>query len=259
MKWDAGMYDATRSPQTDAGRELIAMSCVKADDLILDIGCGTGTLTIELARLAHKGKVVGIDPSPEMFDKAREKALSMSHVSLINISAHAIDFTEEFDLIFSNSAFQWIKEQEDVTARTFKALKPNGRVAIQMPAKDFCWEMMENINSAISALGLESKYKKMESPWRFPLKEEMAGFLKDAGFVNVSAFYKDYTLMFDNVNDVLNWGVSAGLRPFLAPLSKNKQERFKYAFAMGFENYRTEKGIEFSFRRLFAFAEKDNI
>jgi len=48
MKWDAGMYDATHSPQTDVGRELIAMSCVKADDSILDIGCGTGTLTIEL-------------------------------------------------------------------------------------------------------------------------------------------------------------------------------------------------------------------
>lgn len=256
MRWDAEAYDSAKSPQTDAGMELIAMAKVRAEDSILDIGCGTGRLTLELARLAHNDKVVGIDPSAEMLDKAREKTLSMSNVSLINIPAQAMDFNEEFDLIFSNSAFQWIKEQEDVAVRTYKALKPDGRVAIQMPAKDFCWEMMENINSAISALGLESKYKKMESPWRFPLKEELAGFLKDAGFVNVSAFYKDYTLMFDNVNDVLNWGVSAGLRPFLAPLSKNKQERFKYAFAMGFENYRTEKGIEFGFRRLFAFAEK---
>ncbi len=256
MRWDAGMYDATRLPQTDAGRELIAMSCVKADDSILDIGCGTGTLTIELARLAHKGKVVGIDPSPEMLDKAREKALSMSHVSLINIPAHAIDFTKEFDLIFSNSAFQWIKEQEDVVEMAYNALRPGGRVAVQLPAKDFCWELMENINGAISLLRLESKFKKMESPWRFPVKEEFAGFLRDAGFADVNVFYKDYMLLFESINDVLEWGVSAALRPFLAHLPENKHERFKYAFAMGFENYRTEKGIEFSFRRLFAFAEK---
>ncbi|MEW6109402.1 MAG: methyltransferase domain-containing protein [Nitrospirota bacterium] len=256
MKWDAGMYDAAHSPQTDAGRELIAMSCVKADDSILDIGCGTGTLTIELARLAHKGKVVGIDPSIEMLEMAREKTLSAGNIALINIPAQKLDFKEEFDLVYSNSALQWIKEQEDVIARAYMTLRPNGRVAIQMPAKDFCWELMENINSAIAFLGLESRYKKMESPWRFPLKEEFAGLIKDAGFVNVNVFYKDYTLMFDNINDVLEWGVSAALRPFLAILPENKQERFKYAFAMGFENYRNEKGIEFSFRRLFAFAEK---
>ena len=44
------------------------------------------------------------------------------------------------------------------------ALKPNGRVAIQLPAKDFYWALMENIYSAISTLNMESKYKKMESP-----------------------------------------------------------------------------------------------
>lgn len=256
MKWDAGMYDATHSPQTDVGRELIAMSCVKADDSILDIGCGTGTLTIELARLAHKGKVVGIDPSIEMLEKAREKALSASNIALINIPAQKLDFKKEFDLIYSNSALQWVKEQEDVIARSYNALRGNGRVAIQMPAKDFCWELMENIHGAISALGLESKYKKMESPWRFPIKEELAGFLKDAGFVNINVFYKDYTLVFESINDVLEWGVSAALRPYLALLNGKRQERFKYAFAMGFENYRTEKGIEFGFRRLFAIAEK---
>ncbi|MDA8339086.1 MAG: hypothetical protein M0Z70_07290, partial [Nitrospiraceae bacterium] len=83
-----------------------------------------------------------------------------------------------------------------------------------------------------------------------------AGFFKDAGFANVNVFYKDYTLVFESINDVLEWGVSAALRPYLALLNEKKQERFKYAFAMGFENYRTEKGIEFNFRRLFAFAEK---
>jgi trans-aconitate methyltransferase len=256
MKWDAGMYDVTHSPQTDVGRELIAMSRVKADDSILDIGCGTGTLTIELARLAHKGKVVGIDPSIEMLERAREKTLSAGNVALINIPAQKLDLKEEFDLVYSNSALQWVKEQEDVMARSYNALRENGRIAVQLPAKDFCWELMENINSAIAFLGLESKYKKMESPWRFPVKEEMAGFLKDAGFVNINVFYKDYTLVFESINDVLEWGVSAALRPFLAHLPENRQERFKYAFAMGFENYRNEKGIEFSFRRLFAFAGK---
>lgn len=250
MRWDAEKYDSAKSPQTDAGRELIEMAKVKEDDSILDLGCGTGKLTIELAKLARKGKVIGIDPSSEMLDRAREKTSSMTNVSLLNIPAQDLDFNEEFNLVFSNSAFQWIKEQKDVIMRVFRALKPCGKITAQMPAKDFCWAMTQNIHSAICALGLEKKYNKMDSPWRFPLKEDMRGFLKDAGFVNINVFCKDYTLLFENVNDVIGWGVSAGLRPFLAPLSKKKQERFNYAFAMGFEKKEGSSSISGGFLHL---------
>lgn len=258
MRWDAEKYDSTHGPQIDVGLKLIETANIKANDSILDIGCGTGNLTCELARLAHKGTVVGIDPSPEMFNKAKEISSSFDNILLMNIRAEEMKFKNDFDLVYSNSALQWIKEQEDVIARSYRALKPGGRIAVQLPAKDFCWAMTDNIQSAISALGPESKFKKMESPWRFPLKEEMDVFLNDAGFLKVETYYKEDMLFFGSVNDVLDWGVSAGLRPFLALLNENKQERFKYAFAMGFESYRTEKGIEFPFRRLFAFAEKHN-
>ncbi|MEW6584312.1 MAG: methyltransferase domain-containing protein [Nitrospirota bacterium] len=256
MKWDAEAYDTVESPQTDAGAELIAMAGVRENDSILDIGCGTARLTLELARLAHKGRVVGIDPSSEMLGRAEEASASVDNILLMNIPAQKMAFNEEFDLVYSNSALQWIKEQEDVIIRSYKALKSDGRIALQLPARDFGWAMTENIHSAFLALGLDSEYDKMESPWRFPLKSEMEGYLSDAGFIGVRTFYREYTLLFESVNDVLAWAASAGVRPFLARLPEKKQERFKYAFAMGFENYRTEKGIEFDFRRLFAFGEK---
>ena len=150
MRWDAEKYDSTHAPQIDAGMELIEMAAVRANDSILDIGCGTGKLTCELASLARKGKVVGIDPSIEMLGRARENALSAGNIALINISAQRINFREEFDLVYSNSALQWIKEQEDVTALLYRALKKGGRIAVQLPAKDFCWALMDNIHSAIS-------------------------------------------------------------------------------------------------------------
>lgn len=256
MRWDAEKYDSTHGPQIDVGRKLMEMAAVKANDFILDIGCGTGKLTLELARLAHKGTVVGIDPSPEMFGKAREASTSIDNILFMNMRAEEMNFKSEFDVVYSNSAFQWIKAQEDVIVRSYKALKKNGRLAVQLPAKDFCWAMIDNIRSAISAMRLESKFKRMGSPWRFPLKEEMEAALKDAGFQNVDTYYKEDMLFFKSINDVLIWAESAALRPYLSQLNEDKQERFKYAFAMGFENYRTGKGIEFSFRRLFAFGEK---
>lgn len=256
MKWDAGKYDSAHAPQIDAGMELIAMACVKKNESVLDIGCGTGSLTLDIARLSCNGRVVGIDPSAEMLESAKEKTLSSGNVSLINLPAQKMDFRGEFDLVFSNSALQWIKEQEKLMVLVFRALKNGGRIAVQLPAKDFCWELTENIHSASASVDLQPELSLMESPWRFPLKEEFAGFLKDAGFSGINTFYKDYNIVFESINEVLEWGESAALRPYLALMDTKKQERFKYAFAMGFENYRTDKGIEFGFRRLFAFAEK---
>jgi len=54
---------------------------------------------------------------------------------------------------------------------------------------------------------------------------------------------------------VLDWWTSAGLRPYLEMLCYKEQEYFRYSIAMSYENNRTEKGIDFDFRRLFAFAE----
>ena len=79
---------------------------------------------------------------------------------------------------------------------------------------------------------------------------------KEAGFENIKVYYRDYALVFESINEVLGWWSSAGLIPFLEQLPERERKYFKYAFAMNFENNRTDKDIEFNFRRLFAFGEK---
>ncbi len=256
MRWNGEKYDSTKAPQIDAGRELIALAQVQDTDSILDIGCGTGRLTVELANLASKGSVTGIDSSQEMFEKAMEKSVSFKNVSLLPISAQSMDFAERFDLVFSNSVLQWIKEQEEVMKIAYRSLKNRGRIAFQLPAKDFCREFFDYINNSIALLKLEKYYTNWVSPWYFPTKDEYENMLGNAGFSNIRVSYKDYTLLFGSINEVLEWWASAGIMPYLAALPEKEQEYFKYAFAMSFENNRTERGIEFNFRRLFAFAEK---
>lgn len=256
MKWDAERYEMTHVPRADAGLELMEMAKIKDSDSILDIGCGTGNLTLELGRKASRGRVVGIDPSAEMLAMAGKRAEGTENMVFLKMAAQELDFASEFDLVYSNSSLQWIHEQAGVIGLAYKALRPGGRIVVQLPAKDFCWPVMENINSAISALGLEPKFREMLPPWLFPLKVELQAYLETAGFKEVQVFYRDYTLIFESVNEVLDWGLAALLRPYLIRLSQNMQERFKYAFAMGFENYRTDNGIEFSFKRLFASAGK---
>lgn len=256
MRWDAAKYDVTHSPQNDAGKDLIGMAAVKPGDAVLDIGCGTGTLTRELANLAAHGQVVGLDPSAEMLELAKEKTAAADNITLMHMPAQGMPFSAEFDVAYSNSALQWIHEQEEVMALTFRALKNGGRLAVQLPAKDFSWELTENIHIAANAIGMQEAFARIDSPWRFPLKDEFAGILKNAGFSDMQTFYREYTLAFAGIDDVLEWGLSAALQPYLELMDENRRERFSYAFAMNFENYRTPRGIEFGFRRLFGLGEK---
>jgi len=257
MKWDAGEYDAVKAPQVDAGRELVALAGVREDEAILDLGCGTGRLTVELARLTSKGHVVGIDPSREMLDKAKGTSTGVKNVRYVQAPAQSMNFTDEFDLVFSNSALQWIKEQEDVMKRVYYSLKPGGRIAFQAPARNFCLEFSIYTAETIELLGMEQHYAAWTSPWRFPGKEEFEALLSDTGFKSVKVFKRDYRLQFVDTSAVLAWWASAGLRPYLEPLPEADQLRFKEVFSERFERNRTDHGIAFGFRRLFAFAEKE--
>lgn len=256
MKWDAEKYDAVKAPQVDAGRELIGLAKVRENDAILDLGCGTGKLTVELARQAPHGRVTGLDPSQEMLDKARTASEGFKNLRLLQLPAQTMEFESEFDLVFSNSALHWVKEQVDVAGRVHRSLRKGGRIAFQVPAKDFCKEFFDYVDEAISSLGYERFFYGWQSPWHFPAQEEYETMLTALGFRSPRVYYRDYHLTFEAVPEVVNWWLSAGLRPYLAALPTTGQEHFKDAFGECFKGHRTDRGIEFDFRRLFAFAEK---
>ena len=257
MRWDADRYDRVKAPQIEAGKELTGMAKIGEHYAVLDIGCGTGKLTLELSRLASGGEIIGIDPSEEMQLKAEEVSAQAGNIRFMKIAAESMDFIEQFDLAFSNSALQWVKDQPLAIALTYRALKPGGRIAFQLPTKNFCREFFEYTEKAIALLNFEHFYRDMELPWYLPSKEEYERLLCDAGFVAVNVFCRDYRISFDSIGEVMDWWSSAGLRPYLAALPDKEQEYFSYAVGMQYEQNWTGKKYEFNFRRLFAFAEKE--
>ncbi|MFA6056493.1 MAG: methyltransferase domain-containing protein [Thermodesulfovibrionales bacterium] len=257
MKWDAEKYDSVKAPQIDAGRELIALTGIRKNDSMLDIGCGTAKLTLELAGLAPGGEIIGIDPSKEMILKALKVSEKATNIKLIHVAAEAMDFSGRFDIAFSNSALQWVKDQPQALSLTYKALKNGGRIAFQLPAKNFCSEFFDYTERAIALLKFERFTEDMELPWYLPTKEEYEKLLGDAGFREINVFYKDYRITFDRIDQIMDWWSSAGLRPYLAALPDRERGYFSYAVAMQYENNWTGRGYEFNFRRLFAFAEKE--
>jgi SAM-dependent methyltransferase len=107
----------------------------KPGELILDVGCGDGVLTAQIA--ASGAHVIGLDASPEMVEAARARG-----IDAFVADAETMDLARfgQFDAIFSNAALHWMLHPEPVAAGIFGALRAGGR---------FCGEMGGEGNLAI--------------------------------------------------------------------------------------------------------------
>src|SRR3954462_5800691 len=70
-EWDATSYHRLSNPQYSWGRRVLARVAPRGDETIIDAGCGTGRLTVELAALVPRGRVLAVDLSENMLHQAR--------------------------------------------------------------------------------------------------------------------------------------------------------------------------------------------
>lgn len=122
----------TNSPSS---RNVIELANIKAGDTVLDVGCGTGTLTLTArSYTGPEGKVHGIDAAPEMIGVARKKASRLGtgvvfDVGLIEQLAFPND---TFDVVISRLAIHHLPDDLKRTAfaEILRVLKPGGRLLI---------------------------------------------------------------------------------------------------------------------------------
>ncbi|MGI3186234.1 methyltransferase domain-containing protein [Nioella aestuarii] len=109
-------------------------------DRILDLGCGNGLLTQELARaVGPRGQVVGLDPSPEMRALAQERCAGLSNVDIRDGAAERLPFDEaSFDKAVSLQVFEYLDDLPAVSAELFRVLRPGGRLVVG----DAHWDML---------------------------------------------------------------------------------------------------------------------
>lgn len=121
-RWDPGEYDSAHHYVTDYGRGLVDLLAPQLGERVLDLGCGTGHLTQQIAE--QGGLVAGIDSSAEMIAQARQNYPKL-RFELVDATKYRTQ--ESFDAVFSNAALHWIRPPDAVAASIAAALKPGGR------------------------------------------------------------------------------------------------------------------------------------
>ncbi len=173
--WNIDLYDSRHSFVWRYGRELLELLAPQQGERILDLGCGTGHLTHEIAQSG--AEVVGIDASPEMVEQARR-----NYPDLRFEVADARDFAvdKHFDAVFSNAVLHWVKPPEPVVGCVSRALKPGGRFVAEFGGKGNIRAVVDGIYRVLAAFGVGDADK--FNPWYYPSVGEYASLLEAHGF-----------------------------------------------------------------------------
>lgn len=224
---------------------------------VVDLGCGPGNLTATLARRWPEAKVVGLDSSEEMLDKAAAQAGDHAGLSFEQADIAGWMPPAETDVVVTNAALQWVPGHQQLLAGWLAALKPGAWFAMQVPGNFNAPShalMRELAGSARWAPQLDGVLRGGESVG------EPAGYLSimlDAG-CSADAWETTYQQVLTGADPVLNWVRGTALRPVLAALSYEDGRAFEaeYAAALRAVYPGTAHGTVFPFRRVFAVAQK---
>ena len=194
-RWNAKDYAKNSANQFQWAKELIPKLKLHGNESLLDLGCGDGKITAELAQCLPKGRAVGVDSSKEMIRLARKNFPCKDY---LNLSFHEMDarkltFNGEFDRVFSNAALHWIVDQEAVLAGVRRALKPGGRLLFQMAGKGNAKDVLSIIDELADLEPWRDFFSEMAFPYGFYDPEEYRAFLKEAGLAaeRVELFPRD--------------------------------------------------------------------
>ena len=170
--WNPGRYALNAPFVPRLGRPVIELLDPQPGERILDVGCGDGTLSVELA--AAGARVVGVDGSPEQVAAACRRGLDARVMS-----GEALTFSDAFDAVFSNAALHWMRRPDRVIAGVWKALIPGGRFVGEMGGGDNIARIVGALSAALESRGIEAA---AFFPWYFPDDAEYRGKLEAAGF-----------------------------------------------------------------------------
>lgn len=172
QKWSASSYDEHARFVSDMAGAVVEWLAVEPGERILDLGCGDGALTEQLAAVG--AEVVGADTSEDFLDKARGRGLN---VQLID--GHDLPFKNEFDAVFSNAALHWMTEPDRVLRGVARALKSGGRFVGEFGGHGNVAAIVTAMRATALRRGGDAA---LAGPWFFPSPEVYTDLLEAHGF-----------------------------------------------------------------------------
>ncbi len=172
QSWDPERYARHARFVSDLGQPVVELLAPQAGERVLDLGCGDGALTAQLA--AAGCQVIGVDASAAQIAAARARGLDARVVE-----GEHLDFDAAFDAVFSNAALHWMKRPDEVIAGVWRALVPGGRFVGECGGAGCVATIEAALLGALALRGIDGM---AAHPWYFPTVEDYRARLAAHGF-----------------------------------------------------------------------------
>jgi len=179
----------------------VAIALLKAGDIVLDLGSGAGfDAFLAAKRVGEKGRVIGVDMTPEMVAKAKENARKGNYTNvefkLGEIETLPVD-DSSVNVIISNCVINLSPDKEQVFKEAFRVLKPGGRLMVSdlVLVKDLTKALKESVEAYVGCLAGAIK------------RDEYLNLITMAGFQDVKVISESsypVDAMFENFKDAEN-------------------------------------------------------
>jgi trans-aconitate methyltransferase len=227
FEWDADEYARHSSAQEKWARELLAKLKLKGNENVLDLGCGDGKITAEIANIIKDGSVIGVDNSESMIKLAQGKYLNKKHnnLSFRVMDAKKLMFDEKFDVVFSNAALHWVDDHGKVLEGIHRSLKPGGRFLIQTGGTGNAAAAFETVKEMAVLDEWLPYLKDAESPYNFLSDNEYRKLIPEKGFrpLRIELLKKD--MIHDGIEGFKGFIRTTWL-PFTMRIPEEKREQF---------------------------------
>src|SRR6516225_8176919 len=179
-EWSAELYRERSNLQQTMAAEVLQALELTSSDRVLDVGCGDGRITSEIARRVPNGYVVGVDASSNIIELASRQIGPNLHFEVAD--ARALPFNHEFDLVVSFNALHWIHEQDLALVSIHKSLKPGATAYLRlvpMGARKSIETVLEETRNSAT---WREYFCEFRDPYLRLTEEEYCSFAQKSGF-----------------------------------------------------------------------------
>jgi trans-aconitate 2-methyltransferase len=130
-EWDPELYRRVSALQQHVAERSLSGLELAGDERVLDVGCGDGRITAEIAGRLPRGSAMGVDASESMIRSARATHAARANLSFEVADAASLGFAAEFDVAVSFNALHWVHDQAAALGGIAAALRPHGRALLR--------------------------------------------------------------------------------------------------------------------------------
>jgi trans-aconitate 2-methyltransferase len=224
-EFDGNKYRAASAHQKEWGARLIHELNIAGSERILDLGCGDGALTAQLAALAPRGSVLGIDASRGMIETAKTDVADNLSFAVRDING--LDFENEFDIVFSNATLHWIKDHNALLGNVYRALNPGGVLKFNFAGDGNCANFFDVVKDTIKLPQFARYFAASEWPWYMPSVEEYELLVQRFPFSAASVSGENADRFFADRETMIKWIDQPSLVPFMELLPDEHKEDFR--------------------------------